>query len=173
MNYLKVTKKLHHDQYCPFQKLPSFKKLAIDLKSIKDIYFYISWVCVYVYWLQHMFLILKAIFPIWITVYGALDKILIGNGGEFANIKFTETSNYLSINKYPSNYRVWLSWSWFLIHGKVLNFHNWILCYHEPFSRQDKKIKIELSMDLWHLNNMKVILTHWTLIYGDCVSFLY
>ena len=26
-------------------------------------------------------------------------------------------------------------------------------------------------MDLWHLNNMKVILTLWTLNYVDCVPF--
>ena len=27
------------------------------------------------------------------------------------------------------------------------------------FSRQDEKIKLKLLMDLWHLSNMKVILT--------------
>ena len=26
-------------------------------------------------------------------------------------------------------------------------------------------------MDLWHLNNMKVILTLWTMNYADCVPF--
>ena len=47
--------------------------------------------------------------------------------------------------------------SWFVIHNKVLNFHDWIL---------------ELSMDLWHLNSTKVISTLWTLNYDDCVPFL-
>ena len=30
-----------------------------------------------------------------------------------------------------------------------------------------------LSMDLWHLKNMKVVLTLWTLDYVDCVPFSY
>ena len=120
-----------------------------------------------------MFLILKVIFPIWITVYGALDKILIDNGGNLPTSNLQKTSNYLSINKYLSNYSVLLNWSWFLIQSKVLNFHNWILCYHELFHDKIKTLKsIELSMDLWHLDNLKVISTLWTLIYGDCVPFL-
>ena len=37
------------------------------------------------------------------------------------------------------------------------------------FWQQDKKIKsLELSKDLWHLNNMKVILALWTM---NCVCF--
>ena len=40
------------------------------------------------------------------------------------------------------------------------------------FSRPDKKKLIEISMDLWLLNNMKVILTTvWTLNYVDCIPF--
>ena len=35
-------------------------------------------------------------------------------------------------------YRVWLKWSWFVIH-EVLNFPNWILSYHEPFDHKIKK----------------------------------
>ena len=35
-------------------------------------------------------------------------------------------------------------------------------------SQQDKK-SLKLSMDLWHLNNMKVILTRWTLNYVECI----
>ena len=30
---------------------------------------------------------------------------------------------------------------------------------------------MELSVDLWHVNNMKVISTLWTLMYGDSVPF--
>ena len=49
---------------------------------------------------------------------------------------------------------------WFVIHEVVLNFHHWILCYHEPFHSKIKRLKsVNFSMDLWHLNNMKVILT--------------
>ena len=29
--------------------------------------------------------------------------------------------------------RVWLNGSWFVIPNKILNFHDWIPCYHEPF----------------------------------------
>ena len=29
--------------------------------------------------------------------------------------------------------RVRLNGSWFMIHSKVLNFHDWISCYPEPF----------------------------------------
>ena len=54
--------------------------------------------------------------------------------------------------------RVRLKGSWFVIYDEVLNFHDWILCYHEPF--QDKIKSLELSMDMWIL---KVILTPWTL----------
>ena len=42
--------------------------------------------------------ILKAIFHIWIAVYGSQDKILVENGGEFANTEFNETTDYLGIN---------------------------------------------------------------------------
>lgn len=42
--------------------------------------------------------ILKAMFCIWISAYGSLDKILVVNGGEFGNTKFTETSDYVGIN---------------------------------------------------------------------------
>ena len=35
------------------------------------------------------------------------------------------------------------------------------------FTKRQKPL--ELKMDLWHLNNMKVVLTLWTLNYVDCV----
>ena len=41
--------------------------------------------------------ILKAIFRIWIAIYGSPDKILVDNGGEFAIFEFTETTDYLGI----------------------------------------------------------------------------
>ena len=59
--------------------------------------------------------------------------------------------------------RVWLNRSWFMIHIKVLNFHKF-LCYHKS---------IELPMGLWHLNNMKAIITLWTLNCWVCSFFLY
>ena len=53
-----------------------------------------------------------------------------------------------------------------MIHDEVLNFHDWILRYHEPFPDKIRKLKsLKLAMGLWHLNNMKVILTLWTLNY--------
>ena len=67
-------------------------------------------------------------------------------------------------------YKVWLNESWFVIHNKALNFHDWILCYHDLFHDKIKK-SIEISKDLWCLNNMKVILTLWTLNYVDCLPF--
>ena len=30
-------------------------------------------------------------------------------------------------------YRIQLNRLWLMIHNKVFNFHDWILCYHEPF----------------------------------------
>ena len=39
--------------------------------------------------------ILKAIFCIWIAVYGFPDKIPVDNGDKFTNIEFTETTDYL------------------------------------------------------------------------------
>ena len=32
---------------------------------------------------------------------------------------------------------------WFVIQDKVLNFHDWILCYHEPFHKTTKTIGIK------------------------------
>ena len=55
---------------------------------------------------------------------------------------------------------------WFVIHNYVLNFHEGILSQQEPFHDKIKRWKpLELSMDLWHLNKMKAIVTLWTLNY--------
>ena len=71
-------------------------------------------------------------------------------------------------------FRIWLNGLWFVIHDKALNFHNKICCYHEPFHDKVKRIKsMELSMDLWHLYNIKVIITLWTLSCWLCSFFLY
>ena len=71
--------------------------LAIHLKYYQGYKFLdLINMCTYC-WLQHLPLILKAIFLIWIPVYGALDKILIDNGGALANIKFTSTIKYKSL----------------------------------------------------------------------------
>ena len=35
--------------------------------------------------------------------------------------------------------KVWLNGSWFFIHSKALNFHDWVLCYHEPFHNKIKR----------------------------------
>ena len=66
--------------------------------------------------------------------------------------------------------RVWLNRLWFGIHNKMLNFHEWTLRYNELFHDNRRKWKsMDLSMDLWHSNNMKVILPnfvkdHWIII---------
>ena len=62
----------------------------------------------------------------------------------------------------------------FQIQNNILNFYDWNLCYHEPF--HDKKKK---SMNSWHSNNMKVVLSNfakhhcfwtlWTLNYVHCI----
>ena len=67
---------------------------------------------------------------------------------------------------------MWLNGSRFVIH-KVLNFHDQILCYHEPFHDKIKIKSMEVSMDLWRLNYMKVILTLWALNYVACAPFSY
>ena len=48
-------------------------------------------------------------------------------------------STSCSHNKNVKTYRVWLNRLWFLIHDEVLNFHDWILCYHEPFHKKIKR----------------------------------
>ena len=75
----------------------------------------------------------------------------------------------------PSGHpRVRRNGSWIVIHEDVLNFPGWIFCYHEPFDDKIKRLKsVEVSLDLWHINNSKVILTLWTLNYVDCVPSLY
>ena len=70
---------------------------------------------------------------------------------------------------------------WFGIHKKVLNFHDWTLWYHKLFHDNRKRQKLmKLSMDLWHSNNMKVILHKrgkynsfqlWAVDYGNCIPF--
>ena len=72
--------------------------------------------------------------------------------------------------------------SWIGIQDKVLNQHDWTLSFHELFHDNRKKWKLmDLSMDLWHSNNAKVILlkfaknhcfwTLWTLNNVDCIPF--
>ena len=69
-------------------------------------------------------------------------------------------------------YRVWLKWSWFVIHDEVLNFPNWILSYHEPFDHKIKKINQGNYQWIYDIfDNTKVISTLWTLNYGDCAPF--
>ena len=79
-------------------------------------------------------------------------------------------------------YRVRLNRSWFGTNDKVLNFHDWTRCYRELSHDNRKKWKsMNLSMDLWHSYNMKVILSNfakhhcfwalWTVNYADCISF--
>ena len=79
-------------------------------------------------------------------------------------------------------FRVWLNKLRFVIHDKILNFHDWTLFYNELFhSNRGKWKSMDLSMDLWHSNYTKVILhnfakdhcfwTLWTLTYVDCIPF--
>ena len=80
------------------------------------------------------------------------------------------------------SFRIWLNRLWFGIHNKILNFLDWTLCYNELFLDNRRKWKsMDLSVDLWHSNSMKVIFpnfardhcfwTHWTLNYVDCIRF--
>ena len=77
-------------------------------------------------------------------------------------------------------FRVWLNRLWFEIHNKILNFHD--CCYNELFHDNRRKWKsVDLSMDLWQSNNIKVTLpnfakdhcfwTLWTLNSVDCIPF--
>ena len=86
--------------------------------------------------------------------------------------KTTYTSSHAS-NYFCLSFRVRFNRSWFVIHDEAWNFHDWILCYHEHFHEKIKREKsLELPINLWHLNSMKVLLTLWTLNYFNCV-FLY
>ena len=59
----------------------------------------------------------------------------------------------------PTNGRVGLTGSWFAVHNKVLNFHIWILCYHEPYHDNVKNPrKYQWILYLWNLNHTKFIL---------------
>ena len=83
-----------------------------------------------------------------------------------------------SMSHYPL-IRVSLNRSWFVIHNKILNFHNWILCYHEPFHNNAKyQRKISIDLNLRKYNHVKCISgeyannylwTLWTLNYVDSV----
>ena len=55
-------------------------------------------------------------------------------------------------------YRVWFNRSWFVIHFRVLNCLNWILCYHKLY-HDKQKTHSNISMDLyfWNFNHMKFI----------------
>ena len=56
--------------------------------------------------------------------------------------------------------RVQLFRLWFMIHNKVLNFHNWILCHHRPFLWQHKKSKKNTSWFIsWKLKSCKMYIT--------------
>ena len=61
---------------------------------------------------------------------------------------------------------------WF-IYNEILEFHNWIVCYHEHFQHKLRRWKsLELKMDLWHLTDMKVILTLQILNFAEsCAPF--
>ena len=79
-------------------------------------------------------------------------------------------------------YRVRFNGSWFGTNDKVLNSHDRTLGYRELSHDDRKKWKsMNLSMDLWHSYNIKVILSNfakhhcfwalWTVNYADCISF--
>ena len=61
-------------------------------------------------------------------------------------------------------FRVWLNRRWFGIHNKILNFHDWTLCYNELFHDNRRKWKsMYLSMDLdiqiiWKLSCLILII---------------
>ena len=70
-----------------------------------------------------------------------------------------------------------LNRSWFGIHNKVLNLHDWSLWYHELLHNNRKKQKsMDLAMDLWHSNMWKLsfinlrniivfkLFEHWTML---------
>ena len=85
------------------------------------------------------------------------------------NFKNIQTKKWQKSTIYLHKVRVKLNRLGFLIHNLVLDFHHWILCYHESFQDKIKRWKsLRLSMDLW---NLKFILTLWTLTYVDCVPF--
>ena len=50
--------------------------------------------------------------------------------------------NFSVLQSFMCGFRVRLNGSWFLIHSKVLNFYNRILCYHAPFHNKIKRVKI-------------------------------
>ena len=45
-----------------------------------------------------------------------------------------------------------------MIHNEGLNFHNWVLCYHEPFHDNVKnQRKISIDLYLQNYNHVKCI----------------
>ena len=63
-------------------------------------------------------------------------------------------------------FRVWLNGSWFWIHEEVLNFHNWILYYHELFHDNRNKNQqiyqwicyIQITWKLSYLNLQRIVI---------------
>ena len=52
------------------------------------------------------------------------------------------TISFSNMVKHSNSYikcRVWPNGSCFVIHDEVLNFHDWIICYHELFHNKIKK----------------------------------
>ena len=78
------------------------------------------------------------------------------------------TISFSNMVKHSNSYikcRVWPNGSCFVIHDEVLNFHDWIICYHELFHNKIKKRQlVELLMDLGQIRKL-------TLNYVNCVPF--
>ena len=100
-----------------------------------------------------------------------------GGGGDGWFKSPTYFAIYHHLAKYTYRYyfaiKFRLNGSWFVIHDEILEFHNWTLCYHEHFQDKIKRWKsLELKMDLWHLTDMKVILTLQILNFAEsCAPF--
>ena len=75
----------------------------------------------------------------------------------FHKLFFPKDGNFKIVSTDNICLRVRLNVLGFQIHDRVLNFHNWIPCYHEPFYKIKRYKSIKLLMDLWHLSNMIVI----------------
>ena len=63
-------------------------------------------------------------FSLFVFYFNASNKIS-STPPQLLNFQFSNPAT-------PSLPFIWLNGSWFAIHVEALNFHDWVLCYHEP-----------------------------------------
>ena len=123
---------------CELYALPILllKRLAIKLEDAFTLTYLLLFFLVEVFYIAERFCQTCNISSLWMFVWKGLSFILS---------LIISTLLTKSIKKIIHN-RVRLNGLWFVIHDKILSFHNWILCYHEHFYKKVKNHR-KISID--------------------------